>query len=162
MSKADIGDVLICDFDGSATALGIVGHHFYNDCREMEGYPIILTRLGKMMSWINEKIGENLDTNSEHSKPVSTQKPIIQKPTEIVKPSKPEPTSSHNPTPQNISPNVPQAIHNLIGYKFRNPVEGELLSSQSLDKFSTNFKISFEIEVELEARLARYFESLEN
>lgn len=121
----------------------------------MEGYPIILTRLGKMMSWINEKIGENLDTNSEHSKPVSTQKPIV-------KPSKPEPTSSHNPTPQNISPNVPQAIHNLIGYKFRNPVEGELLSSQSLDKFSTNFKISFEIEVELEARLARYFESLEN
>ena len=128
----------------------------------MEGYPIILTRLGKMMSWINEKIGENLDTNSEHSKPVSTQKPIVPKPTKIVKPSKPEPTSSHNPTPQNISPNVPQAIHNLIGYKFRNPVEGELLSSQSLDKFSTNFKITFEIEVELEARLARYFESLEN
>ena len=119
----------------------------------MEGYPIILTRLGKMMSWINEKIGEKLDSNSGHLKPVSTQKPIVRKPTEIVKPSKPEPTSSHNPTPQNISPNVPQAIHNLIGYKFRNPVEGELLSSQSLDKFSTNFKITFEIEVELEARL---------
>lgn len=128
----------------------------------MEGYPIILTRLGKMMSWVNEKIGEKLDFNSEDSKPVSTQKPIVRQPTEKVKPSKPEPTSSNNPTAQNIAPNVPQAIHNLIGYKFRNPVEGELLSSQSLDKFSTNFKITFEIEVELEARLARYFESLEN
>ena len=119
----------------------------------MEGYPIILTRLGKMMSWIKEKIGEKLYSSSGHLKPVSTQKPIVGKSTEIVKPSKPEPTSSRYPTPQNISPNVPQAIHNLIGYKFRNPVEGELLSSQSLDKFSTNFKITFEIEVELEARL---------
>ena len=111
----------------------------------------IKARLAKMVRWINSQIGQNL------SKPLPTNfKPLLVSET-TRKPLKPTqtPSTTQREKPENPSGapmNIPKAVHHLIGYKFKSPIAGEQVASQPLDKFSTDFKISFEIEVELEGR----------
>ena len=130
--KSDVGDALICDINGKATLIGIVGHPPHANCRK-DGHPILLDRVELMKSWISSKLTTT----------VSDRAPTV----DVV----PTAATTTSRTPPKIVGASTGGLSRVISYKWKAPSDGKLLTI--LDNFSTDFRITFEMKLTMMARI---------